>query len=167
MDPAIFVIGIALVVFGILPVVFRSSAVLIFFTLAAGELLSRLTAQDATQFVRSLPATDGLPTYSIVQIILLTIVPIIILFAYKNSIKPSQLFFHLLPAVASVLVCVMSVTAKLPYETKEAVEKSGIYLAIEPFFSVAVAAGLLSSAFYLIGTKPKHHKDKKHRKHGL
>jgi hypothetical protein len=163
MDPAIFVIGIALVVFGVLPIVFRSSAVLIFLTLAAGELLSRLTAQDATQFVRSLPAPNGLPTYSIVQIFLLTIVPVLILFAYKNSIKPSQLFFHFLPAVASVLVCVMLVTAKLPYEMKESVEASGLYTSIEPFFSVAVAAGLLSSAFYVISTKPKHHKDKKHK----
>lgn len=163
MDPALLVIGFPLVIFGILPVLLRSSAVLIFLTLAAGELLSRLTSQDATQFVRSLPATNGLPSYSIVQIILLTIVPLVLLFAYKNSIKPSQLFFHLLPAVASVIVCVMLVTAKLPYETKEAVEKSGIYVALEPFFGVAVAAGLLSSAFYLIGTKPRHHKDKKHR----
>ena len=73
------------------------------------------------------------------------------------------MFFHFLPAVARVLVCVMLVTAKLPYETKEAVEASGLYKAIEPFFSVAVAAGLLSSAFYVISTKPKHHNDKKHK----
>jgi len=163
MDPAILVIGASFIVFGILPIVLRSSAVLIFLTLAAGELLARLTAQDATQLVRSLPATSGLPTYSIVQIVLLTVVPILILFAYKNSSKPSQLFFHILPAVASVLVCVLLVTAKLPYETKDAVESSGIYGSIEPFFSVAVAAGLLSSAFYVISTKPKHHKDKKHK----
>lgn len=161
MDPAIIVIGASTIVFGILPIILRSSAVLIFLTLAAGELLSRLTAQDATQFVRSLPASNNLPTYSIVQIVLLTIVPVLILFAYKNSIRPHQLFFHFLPAIASVLVCVMLVTAKLPYETKDAVEKSGIYMAIEPFFSVAVAAGLLSSAFYVISTKPKHEKHKK------
>ena len=103
-----------------------------------------------------------MPTYSIVQIALLTIAPIILLIAYKNSIKPSQLFFHLLPAVASVLVCVMLVTAKLPYEIKDTVEGSQIYATIEPFFSVAVAAGLLSSALYLMATKPKHHKNKKH-----
>ncbi len=162
MDAAIIVIVISAILFGILPIIFRSSAVLIFLTLAAGELLSRLTAQDATQFVLSLPASNGLPTYSIVQIVLLTIAPIILLFAYKNSIKPGQLFFHFLPAVASVLVCVMLVTAKLPYETKELVEKSQLYLAIEPFFSVAVAAGLLSSALYLVATKPRQLKHKKH-----
>lgn len=162
MDPAIIVIGISAIVFGILPIVFRSSAVLVFLTLAAGELVSRLTAQDATQLVRSLPASSGLPTYSIVQIVLLTIAPLILLIAYKNSIKPSQLFFHFLPAVASVLVCVMLVTAKLPYEAKDAVENSQIYTTIEPFFSAAVAAGVLSSALYLIATKPRHHKNKKH-----
>ena len=162
MDPALIIIVIATAVFGIAPIVLRSSAVLIFLMLAAGELLSRLTAQDATQFVQSLPSFSSLPTYSIVQIILLTIAPLIILFSYKNSSKPSQLFFHLFPAVASVLVCVMLVTAKLPYEVKDAVEQSNIYGTIEPFFSVAVAGGLLSSAFYLISTKPKHSKHKKH-----
>lgn len=162
MDPALIVIGFSAIIFGILPIVLRSSAVYIFLTLAAGELLSRLTAQDATQFVRSFPAPNGMPTYTIVQIALLTVVPIVILISYKNSMKPSQLFFHLLPALASVLVCVMLVTAKLPYETKDAVENSGIFKAIEPFFSVAVAAGLLSSAFYLMAIKPKHEKHKKH-----
>jgi hypothetical protein len=163
MDPALIVIGISAVIFGILPIALRSSAVYIFLTLAAGELLSRLTAQDATQFVRSFPAPNSMPTYSIVQISLLLVVPILILIAYKNSMKPSQLFFHLLPALASVLVCVMLVTAKLPYETKDVVENSGIFKVIEPFFSVAVAAGLLSSAFYLMAIKPKHDKHKKHR----
>lgn len=162
MDAAIIVIAISTIMFGVMPIIFRSSAVLIFLTLAAGELVSRLTAQDATQLVRSLPTPNGLPTYSIVQIILLTIAPLILLIAYKNSIKPSQLFFHFMPAVASVLVCIMLVTAKLPYELKDTVENSQIYTTVEPFFSVAVAAGLLSSALYLIATKPRHHKNKKH-----
>lgn len=164
MDLAIYIIGAAVLFFAVLPLVFRSNAVLIFLMLAAGELLSRLLAQDATQVVRSLPSVSGMPVYSIVQIALLLIAPVIILFATKNSTKPSHLFFMLLPAVASALLCVMLVTAKLPYETKELVEKSTLYITIEPFFSVAIAGGIVSSALYLITSHPKH---KAHKKHPL
>ena len=163
MTAAIIVITVSVLVFGVGPIVLRSSAVLIFLTLSAGELLSRMTSQDATQFVRSLPATSGLPIYSIVQILLLLIVPVIILIGYRNSVRPGQLLLHFLPAVASVVVCIMLVVTKLPYEVKESIEAATIYKTIEPFFSVAVAAGLLSSAMYLLMTKPKHHKDKKHK----
>jgi hypothetical protein len=163
MTAAIIIIVVSAIVFGIGPIFLRSSAVLIFLTLAAGELLSRMTSQDITQFVRSLPSTSSMPIYSIVQIALLLVVPLVILLGYRNSIKPGQLFFHFLPAVASVVICVMLVVAKLPYDLKESIQVASIYKTIEPFFSVAIAAGLLSSAMYLLMTKPRHHKDKKHK----
>jgi hypothetical protein len=163
MDPALILIIICLVIFGLLPLFFRSNAVYIFFALSAGELLARLTAQDATQFVRSLPATSGLPVYSIVQILLLVIGPLIIIFAYKNTSKPGQLFLFILPALASVVVAVMLIVTKLPYDTAQTIEQSGLFNSIEPYFPVAVAAGLASSIAYLISIKPKHHAH--HKKH--
>lgn len=163
MDPTLIIIIACVVVFGILPLFFRSNAVLIFFALSAGELLARLTGQEATQLVRSLPATSDMPVFSIVQIALLIVAPLVVLFGYRNSTKPGQLFFHVLPALASVVVAIMLVVAKLPYDTKTAVEASSIYGGIEPFFSLAVAAGLFSSIMYLIVTKPKHHGH--HKKH--
>jgi len=163
MTAAIVIIVVSAVVFGIGSILLRSSAVLVFLTLAAGELLSRMTSQDVTQIVRSLPSASSMPIYSIVQIALLLIVPLIILIGYRNSIKPGQLFFHFLPAVASAVICVMLVVAKLPYELKESIQVASIYKTIEPFFSVAIAAGLLSSASYLLMTKPRHQKDKKHK----
>lgn len=164
MSIALIVIICISVVFGILPLILRSSAVLIFFALCAGELLARLTAQDATQFLRGMPATDALPLFSIVQIALLLLPPIFILFGYKNSNKSSQVFFQILPAVASVIVGVMLIVSKLPYETKQLVESSSAYSYVSPYFSVAIAAGLLSSTLYLIAIAPKPHKHKKHKK---
>lgn len=163
MDPALLLLIICAVVFGLLPLFFRSNAVYVFFALSAGELLARLTSQDATQFVRSLPATNSLPVYSIVQIILLVVGPLIIIFAFKNTSKPGQLFLFLLPAVASVIVAVMLIVTKLPYETSQKIQESGLYGALEPYFAVAVAAGLASSIAYLISIRPKHHAH--HKKH--
>lgn len=162
MDPTLIIVILCTVVFGILPLFFRSNAILIFFALSAGELLARLTAQDATQFVRSLPATSNMPVFTIVQIVLLVVAPLVVLFGYRNNTKPGQLFLHLLPAIASVVVAIMLIVAKLPYDTKTAVEESGLYLAIEPYFALAVAAGLFSSVMYLIVTRPKH--DSHHKK---
>ena len=163
MSIALIVIIVLVVLFGVMPLLLRSNAVLIFFALCAGELLARLTAQDATQFLRSLPATNNLPLYSIVQIALLLLPPIFILFGYRNSSKAGQLFFMILPAVASVIVGIMLIVAKLPYETKATVEASSLYTTISPYFSVAIAAGLVSSTLYLIATAPNPHKRKKHK----
>lgn len=163
MDPAIFLLAACAILFGLLPLFFRSNAVYVFLTLSAGELLARLTAQDATQFVRSLPAANSLPIYSIVQIALLVIGPLIIIFAFKNTSKAGQLFLFLLPAVASVVVALMLIVTKLPYDTSQKIQESAIYGAIEPFFAVAVAAGLASSIAYLITIRPKHHGG--HKKH--
>jgi hypothetical protein len=165
MQATYIVIISAGILFGLLPLFLRSNAVLIFFALCAGELLARLTAQDATQFLKSLPATNGLPLFSIVQISLLLLPPLVILIGYRNTIRPSQLFFHILPAVAGVLVAIMLVVVKLPYDTQEAIKSASTYVTIEPFFSVAVAAGLLSSTLYLIFNTPKHHKKHKKSKH--
>jgi hypothetical protein len=165
MDPALILIVTCAVVFGLLPLFFRSNAVYVFFALCAGELLARLTAQDATQFVRSMPATNNLPVFSIVQVALLVIAPLVIIFAFKNTTKPGQLFLFLLPAVASVIVAVMLIVNKMPYDTTQAILQSGLYSAIEPYFAVAVAAGLASSIAYLISIRPKHHAGlrKKHK----
>ena len=150
MDVSIIIIVICAALFGILPLVLKSNAVFIFFALSAGELLARLTAQDATQIIRSLPATSNLPLFSIVQIVLLVIAPLIILISYRNRVSNNRIFLHVLPAVASVLVAVMLVVNKLPYETKKVIEDSSVYAEIMPFFSVAIAAGLFSSVMYLI-----------------
>jgi hypothetical protein len=165
MDASYIVIICAAILFGILPLFLRSNAVLIFFALCAGELLARLTAQDATQFLRSLPATSGLPLFSIVQISFLLLPPLVILIGYRNTIRPGQLFFHILPALAGVLVAIMLVVVKLPYDTQESIKAATTYSTMEPFFSVAVAAGLLSSTLYLIANAPRHHKNHKKGKH--
>lgn len=160
----VVVLAVIGLVFGIAPLFLRSSAVLIFLSLCAGEILARLTSQDVTQMVSSFASLNNLPVYSIVQIFLLVIAPIVLLFAYKNSVKPSMLFVHIIPALASVVVCVMLVVTKLPYDTKTAIEASDLYTTIKPFFSLAIAAGLLSSVFYLVAVKPKHDKHDKHHK---
>lgn len=161
MDAMLIITSLSVVVFGILPFFLRSNASLVFFALCAGELLSRLTAQDATQILRSLPSMSNLPSYSIVQIILLLIPPLVLLFAYKNTQRPSQLFLHIIPAVASVVVCVMLVVAKLPYDTKQLVEDSQVFVTLQPFFSLSVAAGLLSATVFLVSAKTRLHKDDK------
>jgi hypothetical protein len=163
MDYSLILLIISAVVFGLLPLFFRSNAVYVFLTLSAGELLSRLISQDATHIVRSLPATNELPIYSIVQIFLLVIGPIIIIFAFKNTSKPSQLFLMLLPALASVIIAMMLITNKLPHDISTTIQDSSNFAILEPYFAVAIAAGLLSSIAYLISTRPKH--DKPNGKH--
>ncbi len=162
MSTTIILIVIGLV-FGVAPIFLRSSAVLIFLSLCAGEILARLTSQDVTEIVSSFAALNNVPVYSIVQIALLVIAPVVLLFAYKNTVKPSLLFMQIVPAVASVVVCLMLIVTKLPYDSKIAIEASNVYTMVKPFFSLAIAAGLLSSLFYLVAVKPKHSKhNKKH-----
>lgn len=158
----VIIIAVIGVIFGLLPLLLRSSAVLVFLSLCAGEILARLTSQDITQMVSSFGALSNFPIYSAVQIFLLVIAPVVLLFAYKKSVKPSMIFVQIIPALASVAVCIMLVVAKLPYDTKIVIESSNLYIMIKSFFSLAIAAGLLSSLFYLVAIKPKH--DKLHKK---
>lgn len=156
-------LGIIAVVFGVAPLLFRSNTVYILLMLCAGELLARLTAQDLTQVVNSLIATD-LPTYSIVQIILLLIPPLLVLFWYRKSVNV-DVILHIIPAVSTVLLCYMLVVAKLPYDVQNSLQESNIYGLIKPYFGLAIGAGMLSSLIWFWAKKPKHEKHDK-KKHG-
>ena len=81
-------LGILAVVFGLVPLMIGSNAVYIFLTLCAGEVLATLAASDLTKLANE-TISSNLPKYTIVQLVLLLIVPLMLLVIFKRSIKSS------------------------------------------------------------------------------
>ena len=156
-------LGLLAIIFGVAPILFRSNAVYILLALCGGEILARLTGQDLTQIANSIVSAD-VPMYSIVQIFLLLIAPFILIFLYRRSTK-ADIVFQIVPAVATVLLAFMFIIAKLPYDTQNSLQQSDIYKLVEPFFGLAIAAGMVSSILWFWAKKPKHEKHDK-KKHG-
>ncbi|MEI6237529.1 MAG: hypothetical protein WCP03_02945 [Candidatus Saccharibacteria bacterium] len=162
MNPAI-ILGIASIVFAALAILFRSNAVYMFLTLCAGTLLADYASKDVTQVVNS-AISINVPVYSIVQISLLVIAPLVLLFLYRKR-AGMDLFMQTIPAIAFAIVLFMAVPQMLPYDLQNKIISDNIYTIVKPFYSVAIAAGLLSSVFYLWAKRiggAKH--DKKHKK---
>jgi hypothetical protein len=158
-------LGIIAVIFGIAPLLLRSNAVFILLALCGGEVLARLVSQDVTQIMTSIITAD-VPMFSIVQIVLLLILPLLILIWYRKSVKVSMLALHIVPAAAAVLLCFMFVVAKLPYETQTTLQSSDLYELLKNYFGIAIAAGMAGNAVWFWLKKPKRekHDDKKHHK---
>lgn len=158
------VLGIIAIIFGIAPIVLRTNAVYMLLALCAGEVLARLTAQDVTQIASSFITAD-IPLYSIVQITLLLIAPILVMVWYRKAAK-SDIILQIFAAAATAVLCVMFVIAKLPYEPQNALQGADLYITLKPYFSVAIAAGVFVSLLWFWVKKPKHEKpeDKKHHK---
>ena len=157
-------LGIIAVVFGVIPIILRSNIVLILLALCAGEVLARLMGNDVTQIVNSVVATDY-PMMSIVQIVLLVILPLLLVFWYKKAVKLPYMFLHIIPALALVLLCFMFVVAKLPYDLQNTMQNSNIYLTVKPYFGLVMAAAMATSAVWLFMKKPKRHKPDDVKKH--
>lgn len=157
-------LGIIAVVFGVLPILIRSNVVLILLALCAGEVLARLMGNDVTQIVNSFVATD-VPMYSIVQIVLLVVLPLLIVFWYKKAVKLHYMALHIIPAIATVLLCFMFVVAKLPYDMQNTMQNSNVYLTVKPYFGLVMAAAMATSAVWLFLKKPKRHKPDDEKKH--
>lgn len=156
-------LGIIGLFFGLLPIVLRSNAVYMLLALCGGEVLARLAAQDLTQIANSIITTD-FPTYSIVQIVLLVLAPLLVLVWYRKSAKVDMVL-QVIAAASATLLCFMFVVAKLPYDSQTALQASDLYGLIKPYFSLAIAAGMVASVIWFWIKKPKHEKHDK-KKHG-
>ena len=160
---ALILLAIAAALFGLAPILLRSNAVYIFLMLCAGELCSRLIASDLTKIVNSIIETEA-PTYSVVQIFLLVIVPLVLLAMFRRGVKSSKVMLQILPAISTVVIAFMLVVVKLPYDLQVRIQDSNTYNILEPYFGLAMAIGLLTSLFYLWTKRPNHKEEKKNHK---
>ena len=156
-------LGIIGIMFGLAPIILRSNAVYMLLALCGGEVLARLAAQDLTQIVNSILTTD-FPTYSVVQIVLLVLAPLLILFWYRKSTN-IDVILQIVAAAATVVLCFIFVIAKLPYDTQNALQNSDLYGLIKPYSGLAIGAGMVASVIWFWMKKPKHEKHDK-KKHG-
>jgi hypothetical protein len=162
MNVAVLLAVIA-VVFGAVPLLIGSNAVYMLLTLCTGELLAQLVAKDITQIINSFVSING-PVYSVVQIILLVIAPLIILVMFRKGVKPPKRVLQIVPAVSAVIICFILVVAKLPYDSAHQIQSSDLYLFIKPYYELAVAVGLFTSLIFLWTKRPKSKlEDKKHK----
>jgi hypothetical protein len=148
-------LGISVVIFGIIPIIFGANSVYVFLTLCAGELLSQLASRDVTQIINSLVANSS-PVFAVVQIVLLLAAPLVTLVIFRKAIRSPKRVVQIIPAVATALACFILVVAKLPYDMQKSIQASDLYLLVKPYYEFAVAAGLLISVFYLWTKRPKH-----------
>jgi hypothetical protein len=160
---AAMIIGIASVAIAGLAILFRSNAVYMFLTLCVGTLLADYAAKDVTQVVNSVISVN-VPVYSVVQISLLLAAPLVLLFLYRKR-AGVDLFMQLVPAAAFAVVMFMAIPQMLTYDLQNKILEDSIYITVKPFYSAAIAAGLLSSVFYLWAKRKSSAKqDKKHKK---
>lgn len=155
MNEAIILAAISVLIFFLGPIFLRSNAVLVFLSLCASELLVNFISKDLTDFINSNFSYEGYPIYSIVQIFLLAIFPLIILFIYKKSIKSSKIFWQIIPALAAAVTFFVLVIQKLPYDTKIKIEESMIYQNIEQYYQAIIASGIIISFLFLIISRLK------------
>lgn len=163
MDSSLVLIGACTLVFGILPFIFRVNAAALFLTLCAGSVVSKLVAQDVTQIINSF-INVNIPMFSIVQITLLVIAPVILLFGLKGGVKVGGLVWQIIPAAAAAILAVMFIATMLPYDIQKEITESKSYGFVSPYFGLAAAAGLFASFLQLWAMKPRHH-DKHGKKH--
>lgn len=157
-------IGVTTVLFGVLPLVLRSNAVFMLLLLCIGDVAAKLVGQDVTQIVNSV-VNVNVPVMTIVQIFLAVILPLVVLLMFRGSVRGVKLLMQVVPAVAAVLLAMMFIVAKLPYNLQQTIQSDPLYGTIETFFPVAAVAGALSAFFYILSIRPKHdHHDKKHHK---
>jgi hypothetical protein len=157
-------LGIIAIMFGVAPILMGSNAIYIFLTLCAGEILAGLVASDLTQVASGLVTYD-VPKYSIVQLVLLLIVPLVLLMVFKGSIKSTtKRVLQIIPAAASVVIGFMFVVEKMPYDLQQKIIASDLYKIVDPYFGLAVAAGLLGCFLYLWTKRPKPKDEKKKSK---
>lgn len=157
-------LGIIAVIFGVAPLILRSNVVFMLLALCGGEVLARLAGQDLTQIVNSI-ITTNFPMYSVVQIVLLVLAPLLLLFWYRKSTS-IDVVLHIVAAVSLVVLCFMFVIAKLPYDTQSALQNSNLYSIIKPYFGLAIGVGMVASLLWFWSKKPKHEKHDKKKHHG-
>jgi uncharacterized membrane protein YedE/YeeE len=156
-----FIIGIACLAVGVCALVFRSNAVYMLLALCGGFVLADLVAQDLTQIINSV-VNINVPVFSYVQMVLLLILPLILLLMYRKSAGVA-LVLQIVPIVAFILLSFMFVTDMLPYDIQNQVKDSQTYNIVQPYFELAIAAGMLASLFYFWSKKP--HREKHGKKH--
>lgn len=161
---ALVVIAVCGVVFFLLPLVLRSNAVYVLFFLCMGEVVAKLLGQDTTQLVNSFVSVQ-MPVLTIVQIVLLLVLPLIILFVFKGAIKGPKLIKQLLPALAAAALSILFIVAKLPYDAQRAIEADSLYKTVEPFLPFVAGVGALAAFFYIYGRRPKPVTDEKKKHH--
>lgn len=157
------ILGITAVVFGVIPLVLRSNAVYILMALLAGEELARLTAQPVTKTINAMIVVSW-PVYTVVQIVMLVIMPLLLLVWYRKSVK-ADIVLHIAPLVAAVLLGFMLIIAKLPYDTQRTLQSSNIYDMVQPYFGISLAAAMVSAAVWFLFKRPKHGKHDKKKHH--
>lgn len=140
----------------------RSNAVYMLLTLCAGELLAGLLAKDLTNIINSIIALN-VPLYTIVEIVLLVMTPVIVLFTFKKAVSSSKLLLQLIPAAASTIIAFILIVAKLPYDLQAQIKDTDIYFLANTYYAVAITAGLLTSMFYLWTKRPDKFDKKAHK----
>lgn len=157
-------LAITSVIFALAPLVLGSNAVYMMLALCAGELLAELVAKDVTQIINSTIYLD-VPMFSIVQISLLIIAPLILLFMLKGSIRHAKKLLQVIPAISTAIIGFMLIVQKLPYDLQTKIKADSVYAMVKPFYGLAIAVGLFVTMFYLWTKRPKHDKlDKQHGK---
>lgn len=152
------------IIFLIGPLLLKSSPVYMFLLLCASELVCKLTSVDATKFTASFIPSKSAPLYTIVQLVIILLVPLIVMFAYKGSLQPKHLLLHILAGISAAILFISLAVAKMPYDLNQKIEALDIFIKGVSFLDVALVVGLFASFFYILAIKPKHEKHaKKHK----
>lgn len=153
-----------LIIFLIGPLLLKSNPIYMFLLLCASELVCKLTSVDATKLVTSFIPSKSAPIYTIVQLVILLLVPLIVMFAYSGSLKPKYLILHIFTGISAVFLFISLAVTKMPYDLNQKIESLNIYSKGISFLDVALVVGLFASFFYILAIKPKHEKHvKKHK----
>lgn len=155
------ILTLAVVLVPFLLVLFlRTNAAILFFVLCGASTLQTYLDKDVSGFVSQLLPGKNVQTVALALFILPFIVAAI---AFRHSVSKAKLPAHLILALLVGGSLVFVGPQFLPLSIVKTIEVSNVYLALQPYSSLMIAAAFLMSTVFLWLSHPKEHQEGKRR----
>jgi hypothetical protein len=148
----------------LLIVLLRVNAAFVFLSLCLGDVLVQFTGNDAVSIFTGASVNAQLPASTIKLLLLLLPAVLTVLFMI-GTVKNSQKYFNVLPAVGAGVLTSLFVVPQLPPGLSHAITGSDIWHQIVTYQSGLVALSTLICLLFLWMHRPKHEKEGKKGKH--
>jgi hypothetical protein len=156
----VIIIGLVVLLPVALTFLLRTNAAMLFFVISAASLLRIYVDEDVTAVAGSLIPGNG---QSLVTSGMLVAPVLIVLFAFKKTVKARHLPLHMLIALATGGALLFVLPSFLSESTAASLKDFGLWQDLQPFAATIIGAGFLLSVLAVWLSTPKHGHAGKHR----
>lgn len=142
-------------VLGILPIVWKSKGVYVFFMLCAGNLLSSGLSGPLSNQIREVVRSDGVPLQAIVRGTLLLLPALLAVLLSRKSVKKKRAPFHFFASLAAGILGYLWFIRVLPFEQFSLLENADITKQLMLVRDAALGVGMVSGLALLWAERPK------------